>query len=253
MDILATGIMSGSSIDYVVETGSLDGAAETAEGEIKPVGEVDFEEATAPARTVAVWIKQRRQVLADIPELATVLNTRLSYSVNRRIEQQVLIGDGTGQNLVGLLNTAGVGSVPNDPAIKASDMILKGMTTVSLNSAVPTGVVVHPTVYEQLLVEKTAGSGERLDSGGAFATPGDTVWGIPIIRSQVIDPKVALVGDFTLAATLLVREGVNISVSDADQDDFIRNRVTILAEGRVALPVWQPSALAEVELAPPGP
>jgi Phage capsid family len=253
LDLIPTGTMTGSAIEYVVELGDLDaGVAETAEGALKPEGEVDFEEVEAPARTIAVYVKQRRQVIADVAELQAVLQSRLSYQVLRRIEQQCLIGDGAGQNLMGLLNTTGIGVVPNE-VIPASDLILKGMTMVSMCDAVPSGVVVHPMAYEALLTEKTSGSGERLDSGGAFDTPGDTVWGIPIIRSAVIDPRLALVGDFTLACSLLVREGVSIRLSDSDSDDFLRNRVTILAEARVALPVWQPRALAEVELAPPGP
>ena len=102
---------------------------------------------------------------------------------------------------------------------------------------------------ESLLTEKANGSGERLDSAGAFVGPADSVWGLPIVRSKWIDPKVALVGNFTLACSLMVREGVSIRISDSDVDDFQRNRVTILSEARVALPVWQPSALAEVQLA----
>jgi hypothetical protein len=41
---------------------------------------------------------------------------------------------------------------------------------------------------------------------------------------------------------LFIREGVDVLLSDADQDDFIRNRVTLLAEMRAALAVFRPSA-----------
>lgn len=249
LDLLNVGTMTGSVIDYVVELGDLDaGVAEVAEGERKPEGQVDFDEASAPARTIATWVKQRRQVLADIPELLTVLSTRLTYSVQRRIEQQVLIGDGQGQNLLGLLNVTGVGVVPNDAAIPTSDLILKGKTNVLMSDAVPNGIVLHPYTHEALLTEKTQ-TGERLDSDGAFSSDGQVLWDLPIIDSKVIPEKTALVGDFTLACTLLIREGVNVRVSDADSDDFTRNRVTLLAEARVALPVWQPSALTIVSLA----
>jgi hypothetical protein len=46
-----------------------------------------------------------------------------------------------------------------------------------------------------------------------------------------------------------VREAVNVRLSDSDQDDFIRNRLTALAEGRFALAIWQPSAFSLVHLA----
>ena len=249
LELIPTGTMQGSGIEYVVELGDLDDAAETGEGQIKPEGDVAFEEAEAPARTIAVWIKQRRQVLADVPELQAVLSSRLTYKVQRRIEAQILNGDGVGQNLLGLLNQTGIGSVPNDPAIPVSDLILKGKTLVLMSDAVPNGIVLHPYTHETLLTTKTA-TGERLDSDGAFSSDGQVLWDLPIIDSKVIPETSALVGDFTLACSLLVREGVNTRISDADQDDFIRNRVTLLAEARVALPVWQPSALAEVQLAP---
>lgn len=249
LDLIPTGTMGGSAIEYVVELGDLDsGVAETAEGSLKPEGDVEFEEAEAPARTIATWLKQRRQVLADIPELQAVLSSRLIYKVNRRIEQQILIGDGVGQNLLGLLNQTGIGEVPNDPAIPISDLVLKGKTMVLMSDAVPNGIVLHPYTHEALLTTKTD-TGERLDSDGAFSSDGQVLWDLPIIDSKVIPENVALVGDFTLACTLLVREGVNVRVSDSDSDDFIRNRLTLLAEARVALPVWQPSALAEVQLA----
>jgi hypothetical protein len=45
-----------------------------------------------------------------------------------------------------------------------------------------------------------------------------------------------------------MRQGVNVKTSDADQDDFIRNRVTLLAECRAAFPVWRPSAFAKAPL-----
>ncbi len=37
-------------------------------------------------------------------------------------------------------------------------------------------------------------------------------------------------------------------ISDSDQDDFIRNEVTYLGEGRFGLAVYQPTAFAKVTL-----
>ena len=61
------GVMVGATYEYVQEIGDLDqGAAETAEGATKPEADVDFQEASTPARTIATWRKARRQVLADM-------------------------------------------------------------------------------------------------------------------------------------------------------------------------------------------
>jgi hypothetical protein len=39
-----------------------------------------------------------------------------------------------------------------------------------------------------------------------------------------------------------------VLLSDSDQDDFTKNKVTLLAEMRAALPVFRPAAFATVAL-----
>ena len=125
-------------------------------------------------------------MLADVPELQAVLQSRLTYKVRRRIESPVLPnGDGVGQNLLGLLNQTGIGSVPNDPGIPLSDLILKGKTLVLMSDAVPSGIVMHPYTHEALLTTKTS-TGERLDSDGCFSSDGQVMWDLPIIDSKVV-------------------------------------------------------------------
>jgi HK97 family phage major capsid protein len=51
-----------------------------------------------------------------------------------------------------------------------------------------------------------------------------------------------LVGAFKLAATLFDREEAQILVSTENQDNFIRNMVTILCEERLGLAVTRPAA-----------
>ena len=107
-------------------------------------------------------------------------------------------------------------------------------------------MVVNPVDYAAMLKNKATGSGIRLDSDGAFATPPDTMWGLPAIPSKAIPQGQALVGDWATGATLFVREPVNVRISDADQDDMTRNRLTALGEGRFGLAVWQPTAFTLV-------
>lgn len=60
-----------------------------------------------------------------------------------------------------------------------------------------------------------------------------------------------MVGDWANGVTLYVREGVNVVMSDSDQDDFVRNNVTFRGEGRFALAIDKPVAFAEVDLTGP--
>jgi hypothetical protein len=45
-----------------------------------------------------------------------------------------------------------------------------------------------------------------------------------------------------MMTTLFDREGVNVRFYDQDQDNAVRNLVTVVIEGRVALPTYLPGA-----------
>ena len=127
LDIIPSATMDGRSFGYMPEGGSLDDAGATAEGVIKPAGDLTLEEAEVVAATIAVWVKLKRQQLADTPQLSQVVTNRLTYSCLRRLENQVVAGDGLGENILGILNTVGIGSVVFDAASALSDLTLDGI------------------------------------------------------------------------------------------------------------------------------
>lgn len=250
LDLIPTQVMSqGSSFHYTQELGSFDTAVETAELAMKSPADVDYEDAEAVAVTIAHWFKASRQSLADVPQLMASLNSRLIYGVFRRLEGQILAGDGTGQNLRGILNTSGIATVAYVAGDPLTDLTLDAITNVIVSDAQPDAVVANPVDVANMLKAKAAGSGERLDSDGAFGTPPTQMWGLPLIQSPVVAQGTALVGDWSQGATLWVREGVNVRSSDSDQDDFTKNRMTLLGEGRFALTVERPVCFAEVHYA----
>jgi HK97 family phage major capsid protein len=246
-DLIPTQPMEGQAFTYTQEQGSFDTAFETPEAAIKPTGDLQLVDATVEAKTIAHWVKIPRQQLADVPALATVTQSRLTYGVMRRLENQIVAGDGQGENLLGILNTSGVGSIAFAAGEPLSDLTLDAISAVLVSDAEPNGVVANPLDVAAMLKAKASGSGERLDSDGAFATPPTEMWGLPLVQSKVIPVGQALVGDWS-TCTVFVREAVNLRISDADQDDFVRNRVTYLGEGRFGLGIFQPTAFCLVHL-----
>jgi Phage capsid family len=174
LDLIPTQVMSqGSSFHYTQELGSFDTAVETAELAAKSPADVDYEDAEAVAVTIAHWFKASRQSLADVPQLVASLNSRLMYGVFRRLEGQILAGDGTGQNLRGILNTTGIASVAYVAGDPLTDLTLDAITDVIISDAQPDAVVANPVDVAAMLKAKAAGSGERLDSDGAFRYASD--------------------------------------------------------------------------------
>jgi len=249
LDLIPTGTMDGNAVPYSQESGSFSTAVETAEGALKPEGAVIYTDQTATAVTIAHWTKVRKQALADVPAVQTLIDGRLRYGVERRLQDEILSGDGVGENMRGVLNTTGIGTVAYSAAELITDQILEGITSVFLADAEANAIVMHPTNWKAALKAKAAGDGHYYSAGPFSVTPA-VMWGVPLIPSAAIPVGTALVGDFTVGASLFIREGVNLLISDSDQDDFVKNKVTLLAEMRAALAVWNPSVFTVVNLAP---
>ena len=245
LDLIPTGPTDSNVVNYVQVTAIPGSAAETAEMAVKPQEGLTFLDATAPVVTIAGWVKVARQALDDMAGLGTLINTLMPYSVRRRILGQILAGDGVGQNLLGLYNTSGIGApafVANDTI---ADAVLRAMTAIILSDNDPNFVALNPVDWQSLLLLKNTQGNYVYGSPGTL--PGgmvaQTIWGLAITANRLAPAAQPLVGD-AMGATILVREGVNVKTSDSDQDDFIRNRVTVLAETRLAFPVWRPTAFA---------
>jgi HK97 family phage major capsid protein len=253
LDLFPSSPMDGASFDYVQESATFTGAAETVEGAVKPAVEVGFTDATAYAETVAVYTKLKKQAVEDQSVLASTVQSNLSYRVLRRAEGQILAGAGHGAGEIqGILNTTGIASVEYDAAALAADATLEGITTVLLSDAVPNFVALHPTDWADMLRAKAAGDGQYFGAG-PFGAIASQLWEVPVIPTPAVTAGTALVGDAAIGATVLVRTGIQAFVSDADSDDFTRNRLTVLAEARLGLAVWFPQAFAVVELTEPAP
>lgn len=247
LDLIPVGAMDQNSLPYTQEGGSFATAAETTEGTAKPEAAITFTDAVADAATIAHWQKVLKQSLADFPALQSIIDSRMRYGVQRRLEAEVLNGNGTTPNMRGILQTSGIGAVTYSAGALIADQVLKGITTVMLADAMATGIVMHPTDWQNALLAKAAGDGHYF-SGGPFQVTPQQMWGVPLIPSATITQGSALVGDFEIGAQIFIREGVHVLLSDSDQDDFIKNRVTLLAEMRAALAVWRPAAFANVAL-----
>lgn len=258
LDIIPVGSTDSNSIEYVQVTAVPVDAAETAEGALKPEAGLTTVDATAPVRTIAGYVKLLRQALDDMAGLSTLIDTLLPYEVRRRIEAQIIAGDGVGQNLRGLLNTTGIGAPVAVAGDNPADAILRAMTVVILSDGDPNFVALNPLTWQGiLLMRENAGdpvAAPPVPPSGAyiFGSPAmqaaPQIWGLTLTANRTIPQATPLVGDANGAA-VMVREGVNVKVSDSDQDDFVRNRVTVLAEARIAFPVWRPASFARATVA----
>lgn len=240
-DLLSKGRTSSNSVEFVRESGFTNMAAMVAEGAAKPESSLSFELDAAPVRTLAHWLRATKQVLDDIPQLQSYIDTRLRYGLELVEENQLLAGDGTGSNILGLIPQA---TAFDRNRLKVGDtridVIRRAMTQLRIAEYSATAIVMHPTDWEEIELTK--------DSTGAYiwANPrglvGPTLWGLPVLDSTALSEGEFLIGAFDVAAQLWDREDATVEVSTEDQDNFIKNLVTIRAEERLALTVYRPES-----------
>ena len=71
------------------------------------------------------------------------------------------------------------------------------------------------------------------------------IWGVPVVVSDAVTEGTAITGDFTNYTLLAERKQMTIKVG-YQNDDFIKNQRSIVAEIRVAFVVTRPTAICLV-------
>jgi len=217
------------------------GATGEVSGE-KPEGTLRWEPVTTPVKTVAVWIPATKRALSDAAQLRGIIDDELRADLDEELEDQILNGDGIGENFTGILNTAGVLVQAWDTDLLTT--IRKARTTLRVTGkSRATAMVVHPNDAETLdLLKDDQG---RFYFGGPVDGGVQRVWRVPVVESDLATEGTGIMGDWR-KAVLWDRERANVQISDSHEDFFIRNMVAILAELRAAFGVIRPSAFIQV-------
>ena len=245
-DMIAAGRMSQNAIEYVQMTGRNLNAAGVAEGDTKPQSDLKLALVTESAKVIAHTMKASRQILDDADMLATTIDGQLRYGANYTLENQILNGDGTGQNLSGLNSNATALALPAGADAPAGEYIAIENLRVAMLQAVlanfpATGHILNPIDWYNIETAKDGDNRYIVGNPGTSAIP--RLWGLPVAVSQFQAVGTFLTGAFRMAAQYFTRWETRVEVATENEDDFVKNMVTMLCENRGALAVYQPSAL----------
>lgn len=250
-DLMAQGRISSNSLEYVREEVFTNNADIVAEKAMKPESDITFSKQTANVRTIAHWVQASRQVMDDAPMLQSYVNNRLLYGLALKEENQMLNGDGSGDNLDGINHVATAYDTSlNQSGDTRADIIAHAIYQVTESEFSASGIILNPRDWHNIALLKD--NEGRYLFGGPQAFTSNVMWGLPVVPTKAQVTGTFTVGGFDMASQVWDRMDATIEVSREDRDNFVKNMLTILCEERLALAHYRPTAIIKGTFAAAG-
>lgn len=246
---------------YLRETVRTHAAAPVATSALKPTSVYSVARVDDTVVTIA-HLSERipRQTLADAQLLQAYVEGSLREGVELALEDEIVNGDGTGEDLLGIDDT------PNIQQQAWSTNILittrKAVTKLENVQIASGAFVLAPDDWEAIeLTPDTTGDfimGDQIPVNRAQRL----LWGMPVVTSTTLTAGKGFLVDFAGSTRLWEREGVRVDWSESSFDstfdrgagvlgatDFERNLIRFRAEGRWGFAVTRPAGVVEIDTA----
>jgi len=251
---------------YLEETTFTNNAGEIAEsGDISSANEgaLAFTERTESIRKIATFLPVTDELLADVSGIQGYVNSRLTTMMRLRMDNQLLNGDGSAPNLTGVLNKSGINTFDYSSysgELNRLGQVYQAITEIRKDSFVePDSVIMHPSDWYQIVTAVTDQAGTTsaglasknpliVAAGGFGGDVAAKLWGLNVVPSTAIAEGTALVGKFGGgdAAQIVMRQGVDLAVSDSHSDFFAKNQLAIRLTMRMGFVVYKPTAFCSI-------
>jgi HK97 family phage major capsid protein len=224
-----------SNLDAWIETTDESGTPlPVAELATLPQKSYDFARRTAEVKKIGVYTKHSAELAEDLPNLINEIKTFLVGDLRRVVDTQILSGNGTDEELTGILENAvayNAGAFA-DSILEPNrfDVIETAVNQVVVALHMPTHVVLHPVDFSKMRLSK--GTDGHYVLPPFIASDATVVSGVRVIQNIGIAQGTFLVGDFT-KSTVKYTRGLTVEMSNSDQDDFIKDRFTTKATVRL--------------------
>jgi HK97 family phage major capsid protein len=255
-DLLGQGALGANSnaVTYLVEGAVEGGFTTVAEGGAKPQFHIaDPEQRTDALKKLAGFLKFTDEMVEDTAFWVSEINQRGLYLLALAEENQLLNGDGTGSNVLGLRNRSGIQTEAAANNTDNADALYRALSKVQTATGLTAdGIAINPVDYQRLRLGKD-GNGQYF-GGGYFQNEygnggiewNPSIWGARTVVTAAVPAGTAIVGAFNAAATVYRKGGVRVESTNSHASDFTSNLITTRIEERVALAVRIPGAFVSV-------
>lgn len=229
------------AVEYLQETGAVRVAGiQAAEGEEKDESEFTFDLKLANVETFAHFTALSRQVYADAPMLQRFLQQRLMEGVWRKLENQMIRGNGTPPEFRGL--TAAGNFTPYVPSTDFTglDSVRDAIGDLQSADHVASLIILHPADFAVMERERDEEGSFVWANPATAASP--MLWGVNVHLSTDMQTGKFIVMDAN-AAQLWIRQNAQMLISDSHEGNFTKNVLVALCEMRAAFGVLRPEAV----------
>ena len=213
-----------------------------AEGSDKPETTFKVDAKTGQVKTIATWTKVSEQLFADKSQLINILDNNLTHAVDVTVQNQLISGDGLGENLSGISKAGnftdyatGSGEATNTvDLLRNVAFKMRGANIDNLT------IVLNWSDWSALLGLKS-NTNEYLING-ILDPVKQTIYGIPVVLSSAMTAGKFAMGNFKMGGIVFDKTSMALEI-DRTGDDFTKNLITIRAERRLGFAVVQPKAI----------
>jgi HK97 family phage major capsid protein len=204
----------------------------------KPQSDRDYVKLIVPVTKIAHYFKIPEEMLSDIAWLQNEI-TAIGVEELLSKEDDLFLNQAAGAGLFGGLTTANNRTAFSAPASLALaiegannyDVLVAAWTQLKTLKGNANLILCNPADYAKMILSK-ATTGEYVFGAPNVAMP--NVFGVPLVPHNAITSDKYLLGDFT-KVTAGQREGISVRFYDQNEDDAIKNMVTIVIEERVTI------------------
>lgn len=257
------GTVDTGSLDYPQELVYTDNMGMLAETGNSSETTITFQMVTENANRIATHAEVSRRALRNTAWLSQYLANRFMEKFIKLLNTQVLVGDGTGENMTGIIPQATVWSITGGLAV-FEDTIPVGESSLidaviamksqlyEVANVMANACFVSPVTHYQLTVQKTTTREYAYDQ--VLAQVGnDGIWrinGMMLIISKDVPDGDALIGLITPnVLQLLFNGGIDMATTQSHASNFIASLVAFRFEADVLFPVYRPYAFLTGTLA----
>lgn len=250
---------TNNTVEYPVYGALEGGAGMVAEGGEKPQVHLPAPtwQSDSLKEVAALW-KITDNMAEDLGYVVSEINNHARYTLQLLEETQLLSGDGTDQNIKGLLSREGIQSM-EQAADSDPDRIFKARTKIALATGFRAdALVINPADYEAIRLSKDA-NGQYYGGGffqGAYGNGGvlqdPPLWGLRTVVTEAVAQGTAIVGAFRLGGSIIRKGGLRAESTNSHDTDFAHDLISFRIRERIGLQVKYPQAFVKVALGKAG-